>query len=81
MAIQSFRCHDNFFHLCLDKGDIIDSIEAEQIINDAYRRADIVLDSEDFYGETLFSATEVEDEKYNELKELGFHVITESEEE
>ena len=23
MAIQSFRCHDNFFHLCLDKGDII----------------------------------------------------------
>ena len=24
MAIQSFRCHDNFFHLCLDKGDIID---------------------------------------------------------
>ena len=58
-----------------------DSIEAEQIINDAYRRADIVLDSEDFYGETLFSATEVEDEKYNELKELGFHVITESEEE
>lgn len=58
-----------------------DSIEAEQIINDAYRRAGIVLDSEDFYGETLFSATEVEDEKYNELKELGFHVITESEEE
>lgn len=58
-----------------------DSIEAEQIINDAYRRTDIVLDSEDFYGETLFSATEVEDEKYNELKELGFHVITESEEE
>lgn len=58
-----------------------DSIEAEQIINDAYRRADIVLDSEDFYGETLFSATEVEDEKYNELKELGFNVITESEEE
>lgn len=58
-----------------------DSIEAEQIINDAYRRADIVLDSEDFYGETLFSATEVEDEKYNELKKLGFHVITESEEE
>lgn len=26
MAIQSFRCHDNFFHLCLDKGDIIDVI-------------------------------------------------------
>ncbi|MEO3156263.1 DUF4367 domain-containing protein, partial [Ruminococcus bicirculans (ex Wegman et al. 2014)] len=25
MAIQSFRCHDNFFHLCLDKGDIIDN--------------------------------------------------------
>lgn len=24
MAIQSFRCHDNFFHLCLDKGDIIE---------------------------------------------------------
>ena len=23
MAIQGFRCHDNFFHLCLDKGDII----------------------------------------------------------
>lgn len=23
MAIQSFRCHDNFFHVCLDKGDII----------------------------------------------------------
>lgn len=58
-----------------------DSGEAEQIISDAYGRTDIVLDSEDFYGETLFSATEVEDEKYNELKELGFHVITESEEE
>ena len=26
MAIQSFRCHDNFFHLCLDKGDIIDNM-------------------------------------------------------
>lgn len=25
MAIQGFRCHDNFFHLCLDKGDIIAS--------------------------------------------------------
>ena len=24
MALQSFRCHDNFFHLCLDKGDIIE---------------------------------------------------------
>lgn len=59
-----------------------DSIEAEQIINDAYRRADIILDYEDFDGETLFSTTEIEDEKYNELKDnLGLNVITESEEE
>lgn len=59
-----------------------DSIEAEQIINDAYRRADIILDCEDFDGVTLFSTTEIEDEKYNELKDdLGLNVITESEEE
>lgn len=31
MAIQSFRCHDNFFHLCLDKGDIILYEEREKL--------------------------------------------------
>ena len=32
MAIQGFRCHDNFFHLCLDKGDIIFVLLDDRII-------------------------------------------------
>lgn len=31
MAIQSFRCHDNFFHLCLDKGDIIEIYDSGEL--------------------------------------------------
>ena len=33
MAIQSFRCHDNFFHLCLDKGDIIPDTDTYWVDN------------------------------------------------
>ena len=36
MAIQSFRCHDNFFHLCLDKGDIILKEQEKSIIRSEY---------------------------------------------
>ena len=56
--------------------------KAEQIVTAAYERSDIILDYRDFDGETLFSTTEIEDEKYNDLKDDGgLTVITESEEE
>lgn len=56
MAIQSFRCHDNFFHLCLDKGDIIeydahDYDDPEDLYEDNYDDFYDYEDAEDYWEE------------------------------